>query len=74
MPSSSSLNQTSQLAIAAWFTANAGGWDQPRNPRIVQKGVNDTQYRLLVEFNLLKFNIAGIGTVNVAPPSTGVRV
>ena len=31
VPSSASLNQTSRLSITAWFTANAGGWDQPRN-------------------------------------------
>ena len=73
VPSSASLNQTSRLSITAWFTANAGGWDQPRNPRILQKGINDSQYRLLVEFGLLKFEIAGVGMVTVAPPSTGVR-
>ena len=73
VPSSASLNQTSRLSITAWFTANAGGWDQPRNPRILQKGINDSQYRLLVEFGLLKFEIAGVGVVSVAPPSTGVR-
>jgi len=73
VPSSSSLNPTSQLSLTSWFTANAGGWDQPRNPRLVQKGIDDSQYRLLVEFGLLKFTIAGIGGVTATPPSTGVR-
>jgi hypothetical protein len=73
VPNSSSLNPTGQLSIGAWVRANAGAWDQPRNARILQKGVADSQYRLLVEFGLLKFHITGRGTVTATPPSTGVR-
>jgi hypothetical protein len=70
VPSSSSLNQTSQLSIAAWIKAD--DWTG-RNPRIVQKGINDTQYRLLFENGNLVFSIAGKGTIAAPPPPNGVR-
>ncbi|MDR3634067.1 MAG: PKD domain-containing protein, partial [Isosphaeraceae bacterium] len=71
VPNAASLNPTSAISVAAWINAAAGSWT--RNPRILQKGSSDNQYRLLVESGLLVFNITGVGTASVAPPSTGTR-
>jgi hypothetical protein len=69
VPSSSALNRTAQLSIAGWV--NADSW--ARNPRLIQKGLTDNQYRLLVENGSLVFDLAGVGVVTAAPPSAGAR-
>jgi hypothetical protein len=71
VPNAASLNPTSAISVATWINAGAGSWT--RNPRIVQKGISDNQYRLLVENGLLIFNITGVGTASASPPSTGAR-
>jgi hypothetical protein len=67
---SPSLNPTTALSITAWV--NADTWDGG-NRRIVQKGDNDNQYRLLEEGGVLKFDLFGVtnGTLTTALPSTG---
>jgi PKD repeat protein len=70
VPHAAALNPTSQLSIAAWV--NADVWTG-RNPRIVQKGLTDNQYRLLAEFGNLRFGIAGLGTAVAALPTAGAR-
>jgi hypothetical protein len=54
-----------QITIAAWI--NPVDW--AGNRRIVQKGSLDNQYRLLAENNLLKLDLAGVGTVTTALPA-----
>jgi hypothetical protein len=55
------------LTIAAWI--NPVDW--MGNRRIAQKGAFDDQYRLLSEGGVLKFDIAGVGTVTSTLPPTG---
>src|SRR5262249_13973782 len=66
---SPSLDPRSQITVSAWI--NADTWANG-NERILQKGNNDNQYRLLEEGGVLKWDLAGIGTVTAALPSTGV--
>ncbi len=68
VPNSPSLNPSTQMSVIAWI--NATSWANG-NHRILQKGQNDNQYRLLDEGNL-KFEISGVGVVTAALPSTGV--
>jgi hypothetical protein len=56
------------LTIAAWIDPV----DWAGNRRIAQKGSFDDQYRLLAEGGVLKFDIAGVGTVTSTLPATGV--
>jgi hypothetical protein len=63
------LDPQFQITVSAWVNADtwAGG-----NRRILQKGNSDNQYRLLEEGGVLKWDLAGIGAVTAALPSTGV--
>ena len=70
LPNAAALNQASALSIAGWLNATSF---TNRNPRIFQKGVNDTQYRLLVENGQLVFHIAGVGSVTGPLPSLNTR-
>jgi hypothetical protein len=61
------------LTIAAWI--NPVDW--MGNRRIAQKGAFDDQYRLLAEGGVLKFDIAGVGTVTsttLPPPAMWTHV
>src|SRR5262249_15388124 len=71
VPSSAVLNPTAALSITAWV--NAETWEGG-NRRILQKGDNDNQYRLLEENGVLKFDLSGVsnGTLTTALPSEGV--
>jgi hypothetical protein len=64
-----SLDPQFQITVSAWI--NADTWSGG-NRRILQKGNSDNQYRLLEEGGVLKWDLAGIGTVTAALPSTGV--
>jgi hypothetical protein len=63
---SASLDPQFNITVSAFI--NADRWDRG-NERILQKGNNDNQYRLLEEGQVLKWDIAGVGTVT-APLST----
>ena len=71
VPNASDLNPTSAISITAWFYADS--WDGG-NRRLLQKGDNDNQYRLLEENGVFKFDLSGVsnGTLTTALPSTGV--
>src|SRR5262249_53045315 len=67
------LDPRFQITVSAWI--NAESWTASpttNNHRIVQKGLNDNQYRLLDENGVLKWDLAGIGTITADLPSTGV--
>jgi hypothetical protein len=68
--SSTSLNPTNAITVAAWGNATTFN---ARNPRLVQKGITDNQYRLLVEDGEIVWDIAGVGLVSAALPSTNAR-
>ena len=70
LPNAAALNPTSAISIAGWLNSTSF---TNRNPRIFQKGINDTQYRLLVEGGQLVFQIAGVGTVTGPLPSLNTR-
>ncbi len=70
VPNAAALNPTTAISIAGWLNATSF---TNRNPRIFQKGINDTQYRLLVEGGQLVFHIAGVGTVTGPLPSLNTR-
>lgn len=57
------LNPTERMAVVTWIRPTADQWSQ--NPRILQKGEDGKQYRLVVENNKLRFEVA---------LSTGVKV
>lgn len=57
------LNPTERMAVVTWIRPTADQWSQ--NPRILQKGDDGQQYRLVVENNKLRFEVA---------LSTGVKV
>lgn len=61
------LNPTSQISFSVWVKSSnwAGG-----NPRILQKGTNDDQYRFLSEWGEFKFDLTGVGTLTVGYPDT----
>ncbi len=69
---SPSLNPVNGLTVAAWVYDNSGGWFT--DPRIVEKGKSDNQYRLYAIGNStqLVFAITGIsnGTLVATPPSS----
>ena len=58
------LDPSTGLSITAWI--NAGNWSG--NRRVLQKGNNDNQYRLLAEGGVFKFDLTGVGTVTTALP------
>jgi hypothetical protein len=65
---SSSLNTRFAITVSAWI--NADDWNG--NRRLVQKGNNDNEYRLLAEGGHLVFDLAGVGRLDQAAlPSTG---
>lgn len=68
VPDAPGLNPSDSITLGAWI--NATDWNG--NRRIVQKGYNDDQYRLLAEGGVLKFNVANVGTVTAPLPTTGV--
>jgi hypothetical protein len=55
------------LTLAAWVNPT----DWAGNRRIVQKGAFDDQFRLTAEDGMLKFEIAGVGTLTTMLPPTG---
>ena len=65
--SAAALNPTAQITVSAWI--NATDWNG--NRRVVQKGNNDNQYRLLAEGGRFLFHVAGRGTASAALPSAG---
>jgi len=69
IPNNSSLNITSSITLSAWV--NATDWSS--NRRILQKGNNDNQYRLLCEGGVLKTTLTGLTAVDATAvlPSTG---
>jgi hypothetical protein len=66
--STPSLNITDAITISAWIYA----LDWSSNRRIVQKGLNDNQYRLTAEGGILKFELLQVtfGSIATALPST----
>jgi fibronectin type 3 domain-containing protein len=70
IPDSPSLDPTPGLSITAWI--NAANWNG--NRRLVQKGDGDNQYRLLIENDVFKFDLTGVGTLTTALPPTGAYV
>jgi fibronectin type 3 domain-containing protein len=68
--SSASLNPTAGITLAAWLYAT--NWNG--NRRILQKGDGDDQYRLLAEWNELKFHLTGVGTLVTTLPATATWV
>jgi hypothetical protein len=71
VPNGTVLNPTSALTVSAWI--NAESWEGG-NRRILQKGDNDNQYRLLEENGVLKFDLSGVsnGTLTTDLPTMGV--
>ena len=59
------LNPTKAITLAAWV--NARDWDT--NRRIMQKGDEDNQYRLLAEGGKLLFDLAGVGRLEGPLPA-----
>ncbi|WP_193210930.1 LamG-like jellyroll fold domain-containing protein [Luteolibacter marinus] len=58
------LNPTSAISITAWVKAS----DWNGNRRVLQKGNNDNQYRLLAEGGDLVWEIANVGRIETALP------
>jgi hypothetical protein len=71
VPNAPDLNPTTAISITAWV--NADTWANG-NRRILQKGDNDNQYRLLEENGVFKFDLSGVsnGTLTTDLPSAGV--
>ncbi|MDB6067149.1 MAG: type sorting protein [Pedosphaera sp.] len=67
---SASLDGTNGLTICAWV--NAVNWTG--NRRVLQKGNNDNQYRLLAENNVFKFDLSGVAALTTTLPSSGTWV
>lgn len=69
VPSSPSLNPTSQITISAWVRANSWGGGR----RIVEKGDSGNQYRLFDNGGTLSFYLSGVTELDAGPvPSTVV--
>jgi hypothetical protein len=67
---SPSLNPINGITIAVWVNQDGTCWCDPA--RIVEKGVTDNQYGLLIDGSSnLEFMVAGVtnGTLSTAPPS-----
>ncbi len=69
VPNSPSLNPLNAITVDVWVYPI----DWNGNRRIIQKGINDNQYRLTAEFGKLVWNIAGVqnGWLGVDLPSPG---
>jgi len=61
---SPSLNPTQAVTFAAWIKPSWTG-----NNRILQKGMNDDQYRLLREGTYFVFHLSGVSNGRLAYPS-----
>lgn len=61
------FNPNRAITLASWF--NAEDWNG--NRRILQKGNNDNQYRLLKEGDRFKFSLSGVGELTCDVPSVG---
>lgn len=61
------LDPVNSITIAAWI--NPADWNS--NRRILQKGSEDNQYRLVAENGQLLFELAGIGKVSAPLPAAG---
>jgi hypothetical protein len=76
VPDAPSLNPQNAITLAAWFKADTWeGGPTTHNHRILQKGLNDNQYRLLAENGVFKFDLFINGSlmdVQTALPSIGV--
>ena len=70
VPSVSGLNPTTAITVAAWINPSSP-FSAAANPRVVQKGLNDNQYRLLVEGGSLKFDLANLASAasTTLPPA-----
>ncbi|MGF1498211.1 MAG: LamG-like jellyroll fold domain-containing protein, partial [Elainellaceae cyanobacterium] len=62
------LNVTDAMTVEARIYLDEASPSGDR--RIVQKGGNDDQYRLLIENNQLKFHLSGVGEVSTAVPAS----
>lgn len=69
-PNATNLNPTGGITLGAWI--NATSWGSGNNRRILQKGSNNNQYRLLDNSNALTFDLTGVGSISASLPSTGV--
>jgi len=70
VPHDSSLNPTSQLSISLWCYPD--DWDGANNPRFVQKGNSDNQYRFLDNGTVIRFEISGLSaSITGTEPTTG---
>lgn len=67
IPNAPALNPTRAITVTAWI--NPASWASG-NRRILQKGRNDSQYRLTSDGGKLVFDIARVGEVSAALPST----
>lgn len=71
---SAALSPEWGMAISAWI--KPVDWINPdgsnANRRIVQKGANDNQYRLLAQGGVLNFHLANVGSVTCPLPQTGL--
>jgi alpha-mannosidase len=68
VPNAPALNPTSALTITAWV--KPATWEGG-NRRILQKGRNDSQYRLTADEGSLVFDLTGVGSVQAPLPSAG---
>ncbi len=69
VPNNAALNPTSGISITAWI--NPTTWGTNNNRRILEKGGNDTQYRLTAQSNALMFDLSGLKNITTTLPATG---
>jgi hypothetical protein len=75
VPDAPDLNPTNAITLEAWIKADTWGGTTSNNHRVLQKGLDDHQYRLTDENGVLKFDLFINGNlidVQTALPSTGV--